>query len=364
MMVLYKAINIILLAAFMAFKAACEPSEFKALMEKARQEQIDFCKDIPYRPELEARITPSYFVYEGRQTPIYVYKENDVVSEFIMKDHTWEKFNVDIMYSFLGNYMKKHGITDPKRIAILDIGANLGIYSLLFGANGYKVYAFEPGRDNLYALRKSMCESPNINSVVFGCGLSNATSHCNAYVGEDNVGNSRVICGEVPKELNLRRIQTFDLYKLDDFSDLLRDIVAIKIDVEGFEPLVVEGGMKIFIERKVPFIHLEFDFRVMKEKGIDPMKFLKIFIEAGYHIILAESPWHFLSKEEALDPSAYPEQKDIVLVLPFDADCMNGFFLRRWIWVIIPMCLAAFIYGIMKIRASIKNYTKKRDTDV
>ena len=42
-------------------------------------------------------------------------------------------------------------------MTFIDIGANLGYYSLLFIASGYKVYAIEPFGANRRALQASLC---------------------------------------------------------------------------------------------------------------------------------------------------------------------------------------------------------------
>ena len=48
----------------------------------------------------------------------------------------------------------------------VDIGANLGFYSLLFAHYGYDVLAIEPMRHNVRLINMSLCFSPELRARV------------------------------------------------------------------------------------------------------------------------------------------------------------------------------------------------------
>merc|ERR1719436_1287957 len=54
----------------------------------------------------------------------------------------------------------------PSNGTFLDIGANLGYYSLLFAHKGYKVIAVEPMTRNRRAIEASLCLNPDLRGRV------------------------------------------------------------------------------------------------------------------------------------------------------------------------------------------------------
>lgn len=71
-----------------------------------------------------------------------------------------------------------------------------------------------------------------------------------------------------------------------------KKIALIKLDVEGHELQVLEGGTKLIIKYHVPFVVLEFSPSHLKEVGSEPKKLPEFFVDNGYKISLEG----FLSK--------------------------------------------------------------------
>ena len=72
-----------------------------------------------------------------------------------------------------------------------------------------------------------------------------------------------------------------------------KNIILIKIDVEGAEGKVFEGGKELITHIHVPFILMEFTPSYLKLYGTNSKQFLQMFINNGYRI----SPFHFLDKK-------------------------------------------------------------------
>jgi len=72
---------------------------------------------------------------------MFVYKKNDVVSNSILDFGSWEPKETKSLSDSLSYYSKKNNISEND-IFILDIGANIGWYSLFFGKNGFNVISF------------------------------------------------------------------------------------------------------------------------------------------------------------------------------------------------------------------------------
>jgi FkbM family methyltransferase len=123
---------------------------------------------------------------------------------------------------------------------VLDVGANIGCTSILFAQLARRVVAFEPVPKTFDFWRQNIDASGHANCLAmnFALGDDNKTSHMHyseanrsgAFVADsvDGTGESAAV----------------DVRRLDDVVGSLGVPVVdfIKIDVEGYERKVIEGG--------------------------------------------------------------------------------------------------------------------------
>lgn len=137
---------------------------------------------------------------------------------------------------------------------VLDIGANIGHHSLVFSklaGNAGKVIAFEP----IPRIYNQFLESVQLNEMtnieIKNYALSNNVGKVNLYLDEENYGHSSIIKDKENMtkhiEIQTERLDNLNVGKID----------FVKIDVEGYEWNVIEGGMKTFTENK-PVIVMEY----------------------------------------------------------------------------------------------------------
>ncbi|MEM9276109.1 MAG: FkbM family methyltransferase [Cyanobacteria bacterium P01_F01_bin.143] len=139
---------------------------------------------------------------------------------------------------------------------VMDIGANIGCTSILFGELADQVISFEPSPTTFNLLQKNIQQSglENITLHNYALGSSNITSQITYSPANRSGGfisnKTRISTGHVTEKIEARR--------LDDIIDNLeiQKIDFIKIDVEGFEKEVIEGARNA-IERFRPIIVLE-----------------------------------------------------------------------------------------------------------
>ena len=129
-----------------------------------------------------------------------------------------------------------------KSKSILDIGANIGMTSLLFSELSEKVYAFEPSPTTFKFLKNNLENNNILNVTPLNFGLGNDSKKFNLTFAPSNRSGA-FISNKLTASAG-HTIETIQIKRLDDtVNDLnISNIDFIKIDVEGFEMEVLSGG--------------------------------------------------------------------------------------------------------------------------
>ena len=133
--------------------------------------------------------------------------------------------------------------------------------------------------------------------IIITKGLGNEEKTCEYYKDRLHSGNGMVLCNQTKPEKvqrNFIKNSIVEITRLSNFIPFLsnKKIALIKIDVEGAEAQVFEGGTELITKYHVPFIFLEFSPSLLEEHGSNPKKFAQFFVDNGYNISLES----FLSK--------------------------------------------------------------------
>lgn len=168
---------------------------------------------------------------------------------------------------------------------VWDVGANVGLYTLAFsdriGNDGY-VFAFEPSPINYASLLGACGALSNVRVLNIGLGASEGVVAFQQ--GADKLGaTSRVVPGEVGGAQVAVQISSAD--------ELIRNGSvkmpnAIKIDVEGFEPEVIEGLSVALSDLQLRLIGIEMHFGLLQERGLPnaPRSIEALLINHGFSI--------------------------------------------------------------------------------
>lgn len=144
--------------------------------------------------------------------------------------------------------------------AFIDVGANIGDWTLsaakLVGPAG-RVLAFEPVPRMAEALRKSAWANRFDQVRVFEAALSNRAGEAEFSVERENSGGSRLGRMQDDPGRTFSRCSV-KVSTLDDVvrAEALKAVALIKIDVEGFEAEVLQGGTRTLTELR-PALYLE-----------------------------------------------------------------------------------------------------------
>ena len=138
-----------------------------------------------------------------------------------------------------------HGIHEPhetevvkneikKGQVVLDIGANIGYYTLIFAnlvGNEGIVYAFEPNPTNFSLLKKNVEINGYHNVTIIPNAVSDKNGKTTLFLGKDNMVTHRIFDAQIDP----RKTIDVDVISLDEyFKNYNRRIDFIKMDVEGF----------------------------------------------------------------------------------------------------------------------------------
>jgi FkbM family methyltransferase len=147
-------------------------------------------------------------------------KKFDYVQQEFEKSGVWEPRTT--------NYIKKHLI---KGHTFVDVGANVGYFSVLASELGAKVLAFEPSKENRELLEQN---TKDLGVKIYSQALSDKTEEGFLYTNKTPGQCSLIGSGDGEKVETVR---------YDDLKLPIPDF--IKIDVEGAEKSVLEGMQSV-----------------------------------------------------------------------------------------------------------------------
>jgi FkbM family methyltransferase len=211
------------------------------------------------------------------------------------------KYEVDLsegidLSIFLFGHFQKH-VSQSKYLSlppdgiVFDVGANTGVMSLQFAklVPAGRVYSFEPTFYAFSKLERSMELNPELAKRIvavrsFVSSSSSQKPRIKAYaswkVGGMTEGVRHRIHGGVEKSA-----EGAAEVSLDDFCEQnkIDRLDFIKIDTDGYELDVLQGGRKV-IGKFRPLIIFELGVYVMNERGIDFSDYLEFFDFLGYSL--------------------------------------------------------------------------------
>lgn len=160
----------------------------------------------------------------------------------------------------------------------IDIGANIGYYSLLanqiVGKNG-RVIAFEPNPVTIERIKKNIALNNASNVELVEVALSNKVGKVQLFCPVDETHGFTSMKNHGWENANCYDVSTQPLDEIIP-KDVTR-IDLIKIDVEGAELLVFQGASKTIREFK-PKIILELNEKAALNFGYDILDVVKLLI--------------------------------------------------------------------------------------
>ena len=161
---------------------------------------------------------------------------------------------------------------------IIDLGAHIGYFTSLFselvGKNG-KVYAFEPNPELFVMLKQNTRKFENV--VLSEMAVSNKGGVINFYESLNNTGNHSIF----PADFREVKISVNSV-RLDDV--IKEKVDWIKMDIEGAEPLAIEGMNRIISENQNIKLVIEFCPDILNLTNYTPKQFIGMIYSMGFKV--------------------------------------------------------------------------------
>lgn len=169
-------------------------------------------------------------------------------------------------------------------MTVLDVGANIGYFSIIFGAlvgNSGKVISFEPSDENFSYLEKSIKRNEARNITPVKSALSDSDGESVLFISPDNKGDHRTYDSGDSRPTT--RIQTITLDSYCARNSITR-IDFMKIDVQGGEAAIFLGMENILKTNTKLKILMEFWPYGLRLAGEDPLELLHTIQRHGFVI--------------------------------------------------------------------------------
>ena len=150
-----------------------------------------------------------------------------------------------------GNFYSNYLLNIKKNFHFIDIGANIGIYSLIASKNkncNY-IYAFEPNPEVFTNLKKNL--ERLVNAKIINSAISNKSGEIDFYIDPKSSGSSQI--NNFKSNFKIKSINGSNLKKIINKDKFFN----IKIDVEGHEVVVLNEIINSITLKKINSIYIE-----------------------------------------------------------------------------------------------------------
>ena len=219
----------------------------------------------------------------------YAWSRNRWGAELLLSPH----FHIDRNILNFGCYDENLHLAIERQVQLgmvcFDVGANLGEMALHMaaraGANG-AVFAFEPVPAVFQRLHQHIERNAAKNVSAFELALSNQTGRCNIAAGDANADNQGLASIVNPGHAAAVATIEIETQTLDDFvkAHAIARIDVMKIDIQGAEAFLLEGGSGVFGSAQAPDLFMEISPDDLKGAGKNSRELCAMIESFGYSI--------------------------------------------------------------------------------
>ena len=246
---------------------------------------------------LKKKIVLNFLKYK-----FYAYPQKKELSRWMIKNlKIWDESSVEMII----NQIKNDNTT------FIDIGSNYGAYSIPIAKlkNKINVYCFDPSEKALNQLKDNIVlnDIKNIKYFNVGVGEKNKTAFFNDEIKNYNNSGSYEISNKYSgKKILINSIDNL----IDDGKIIPKKKIVIKMDIEGYEFLALQGLIKT-IKKYDIFIFFEFSKKLVLNHDNLLISFTKFLKENNLKIFNSE--FYEVNIEDLFDKIKYlPKGHEVV----------------------------------------------------
>lgn len=166
---------------------------------------------------------------------------------------------------------------------IVDIGANIGYYSLIFAratTPAGRVFSFEPDASNFSLLNQNLKLNGHRHVLTENKAATAETGDIELFVSDGSLADHRIYdSGDGRRSVKIPGIA------LDDyFANVDGEIHLIKMDIQGAEYFAVQGMRKMLQKNLKVKLLTEFWPFGLKRAGVEAIEYLRLLQDIGLEI--------------------------------------------------------------------------------
>jgi FkbM family methyltransferase len=221
---------------------------------------------------------------------IYVDTRDLALAPHILLDGYWEQWITNVFLSVVQPGMR-----------VVEIGANMGWYSLLAAANigpAGKLVSFEANPRMAEILRRNISingfldRAQIVNKAVFSANQTLKFGVYDKYMGGSSLFAARAqTAGDDrhdPQVNDMFRVIEVEAVALDSYFAQGSEVDFIKIDAEGAEPHILAGANRLLAENKDVQIMTEFAPQLLQRGGSSAEEFYASIRALGFRVLRIE----------------------------------------------------------------------------
>ena len=163
-----------------------------------------------------------------------------------------------------------------KKHIVLDIGANIGYFTLIMANQAKQVHAFEPELRNFEILKKNVELNRLSNVKLYNLAVTETTGKTKLHLADIGRGMHRIY----PSHWCKGGVTDVGSVRIDD---IIGDANFVKMDIEGSELGALKGMIKLLKKRDITLI-MEFHPPSIEEYGAKPRDIYDFMTSLGYDI--------------------------------------------------------------------------------
>lgn len=217
------------------------------------------------------------------------YSEKELSTTYFGAKLTFPGKDFTITPGLMGGFYEKRELEIFQAVCgvskrVVDVGGNIGLYSVIAGNAGCVVDVFEPVPENYEFLERNIIDN-NLQKQItlIKKAVSSSPGTANIFLSQKNIGTHSLSshAAESTKALEV------DVVTIDDTIKRQSSVDILKIDVEGYDGYVLDGAKKLIASSK-PTLFIELVPKHLLAAKYNPIDFVKIISKGYKHIYIVD----------------------------------------------------------------------------